>query len=97
MECFCKGVLVGMIAGVCIGAVIVAKNKKLSNKIKDGLDTAEGKIKEIKEDLEDKFTQNSCDENEFCYCATSSENMNYKAEQERNPVKNNFSKKNKND
>ena len=97
MECFCKGVLVGMIAGVCVGAIVVAKNKKLANKLNQGLDVAEDKIKDIKEDLEEKLSQNSCSGNEFCYCGISGENVNYKHEQEPNLTKNNFSKKNKND
>lgn len=97
MECFSKGVLVGMVAGVCIGAIVVAKNKKLSSKINEGLVTAEGKIKELKEDLEDKLSQNSCNENDFCCCGAGNENTSYRGEQEQNLAKNNFSKKNKND
>lgn len=97
MECFCKGVLVGMIAGVCVGAIIVARNKKLANKLNQGLDVAEDKIKDIKEDLEDKLSQNSASDNGYCYCGTSNESTNYKPEQEANLPKNNFSKKNKND
>ena len=97
MENFCKGVIWGMIAGACIGAVVVAKNKKLSNKIKEGLVTAEGKIKEIKEDLENKMNESSCEQG-ACNCISDSD---YCSQPETCKAtefsKNNFSKKNKND
>ena len=97
MENFCKGVIFGMIAGSCVGAVVVAKNKKLSNKIKEGLVTAEGKIKEIKDNLEDKMNDCNCGQNQLCgnqnYSSYSSDN----SEKNTDFSKNNFSKKNKND
>ena len=95
---FCKGVVLGMLAGACLGAVVVVKNKKLSNKLKEGLVTAEGKIKEIKQSFEDKTNESSnyqqtgcnCDENSGCFEERDLEkNMQF--------AKNNFSKKNKND
>ena len=96
MECFCKGVIFGMIAGVCVGAIVVAKNKKLSNKISDGVEVAEEKIKEIKEGLEDKF--NSTATKEF----STSESMQGYGNREDFTTKfesgisnNNFSKKDK--
>lgn len=97
MENFCKGVIFGMIAGACVGAVVVAKNKKLSNKIKQGLDSAETKIMEIKENLEDKMSERSCGQ-ESNYASQNSNNC-CPGENENNMSfsKNNFSKKNKND
>lgn len=61
MEEFLKGAMLGMVAGVCVGAVIVAKNKKLANKLKNGLTTAEEKLKEAKEDLQEKLESKECD------------------------------------
>lgn len=97
MENFCKGVILGMVAGACIGAVVVVKNKKLSNKLKEGLVTAEGKLKEIKESIEDKMNESSCEQNN-CNCDLNSSGFNQQ-ESEKNMdfSKNNFSKKNKND
>lgn len=93
---FCKGIMLGAIAGICVGAIVVAKNKKLSNKLKEGLTTAEGKIKEIKQDIEEKINSETCgcgSEN----CSPESENCDCGEEScDCNEPKNNFSKKNKN-
>lgn len=80
MKNFCEGILWGMLAGVCVGAVIVSKNKKLSKKIREGLEVTEEKIAETKETLEEKLTDSICG---FGSCESKSQN-------------NNFSKKNKN-
>ena len=97
MENFCKGVILGMVAGACVGAIVVAKNKKLSNKIKEGLVTAEGKIKEIKEGIEDKMNESS-GESGSCGCGLNSDCYNQReTEKDIDFPKNNFSKKNKND
>lgn len=80
MEHFCKGMLWGALVGTCVGAIIVAKNKKLSHKLRDGLEVTEEKIKETKQVLEEKL----CDGGpNYCDCDEKSHN-------------NNFSKKNKN-
>jgi len=80
MEHFCKGLLWGALVGTCVGAIVVAKNKKLSHKLREGLEVTEDKIKETKQILEDKLGQDDLD----CYeCDEKSHN-------------NNFSKKNKN-
>ena len=80
MEHFCKGMLWGVLVGTCVGAIIVAKNKKLSHKLREGLDVTEEKIKETKQVLEEKL----CDDDSDCdECEGKSHN-------------NNFSKKNKN-
>ena len=54
---FCKGVAYGMVAGVCVGAIIVAKNKKLANQIKSKMQTAETKLMDAKEMIEEKFQE----------------------------------------
>ena len=97
MGYFCKGVLIGMAAGVCVGAIVVAKNKKLSNKLKEGLVTAEGKIKEIKDNISEKVNEFSCD-NSNCKCYDEYSCVNEMSQENNNSQqKNNFSKKNKND
>ena len=80
MKNFCEGLLWGVLIGTCIGSVIVAKNKKLSKKLKDGIDVAEEKIMETKQALEEKLSDEGC---RFGACDDKSQN-------------NNFSKKNKN-
>lgn len=97
MENFCKGLAWGMLAGVCVGAIVVAKNKKLSNKVKEGVSMAEEKFQEVKNSLDDKISEISCEcggtvnsENQNCDCGSNSDNT-------REIAKNNFSKKNKND
>ena len=80
MENFCKGLVFGMIAGTCVGAIIVARNKKLSKKLNQGLDITEEKIKETKEALEEKLNMGECCEGSC----------------DENIANNNFSKKNKN-
>ena len=86
-----------MVAGVCVGAIVVAKNRKLSNKLKEGLVTAEGKIKEIKDNLSEKISEFSC-ESSSCKCGEySSDFGNLSQEKNESTQKNNFSKKNKND
>ena len=80
MENFCKGMIWGVLVGTCVGAVIVAKNKKLSRKLKEGLEVTGDKIKETKQILEEKLNQDDDD-----YDCFGEKNTN-----------NNFSKKNKN-
>ena len=87
---FLKGAIFGTLAGVCIGAIVVAKNKKLSNKLKEGIVTAEGKIIEIKNSIEDTFSNDDAKNSE------SGDNTKYCDCQEDRQCDNNFSKKNKN-
>lgn len=73
MEDFIKGSLMGIAAGMIIGGIVVAKNKKLASKIRDGLNKAEDKIQEVKEDLQEKMEENDCifasnNKNEPCDC-----------------------------
>ena len=58
MENFCRGVCWGMVAGVIVGGIVVAKNKKLAHKIRDGLSTAEDKIEEVKDTIVEKMQEN---------------------------------------
>ena len=96
MECFCKGAILGMVAGVCVGAIIVAKNKKLSNKINQGVEVAEEKIKEIKDGLEEKFNSDEQTECKACDCGQVYDNYaSYGSDSNSNISKNNFSKKDK--
>ena len=60
MENFCRGACWGMIAGLVIGGIIVAKNRKLANKIKEGLWNAENKIEEVKEGIAEKLQESDC-------------------------------------
>ena len=48
MKDFIKGLAFGAVVGMAVGAVVVAKNKKLASKIKEGMSTAEEKLKEAK-------------------------------------------------
>ena len=57
MENFCKGAMWGLAAGMVAGAIIVAKNKKLAGKIKQGLGIAEEKLQEAKEFAEEKIEE----------------------------------------
>ena len=80
MENFCKGMVWGLVIGACVGMVVVARNKKLSHKIKDGIEITEEKLKETKQAIEEKICQeDTC----FGVCDEKLQN-------------NNFSKKNKN-
>ena len=60
MEDFIKGSLIGIAAGMIIGGVIVAKNKKIAGKIRDGIKKAEEKMQEVKEDLQEKMQDDDC-------------------------------------
>ena len=92
MENYCRGLLLGMFAGACIAAVVVAKNKKLSKKINDGVDMAVEKVDELKQNIEDKKEDDcifGCSSDSGCF---SSERQNSSSEND----KNNFYKKAKN-
>ena len=94
MKDFCNGVIWGVLIGTCAGAILVAKNKKLSSKIKEGLDITEDKIKETKQAIEEKLNQeNCCSGYEFCDddCDMMSKDIERTKSRD-----NNFSKKNKN-
>ncbi len=71
---FCKGAAFGMLVGVCVGGIIVAKNKKLANQIKSKMQTAEEKIMEAKEMVEEKIqeAQENSEQSESSSSSTSS-------------------------
>ena len=74
MENFCKGVTFGLISGMVIGGIVVAKNKNLAQKIKKGLGIAEEKMQEAKEFVEEKVEEikSECkSDNEPCYSCDS--------------------------
>lgn len=60
MEDFIKGTLIGLTAGMVVGGIIVAKNKKLAGKICQGMSKAEDKIQEAKETIEEKMKDKDC-------------------------------------
>ena len=41
--------MVGAAAGFVVGGIMVARDKKLANKISDGVEKAEDKLKEVKD------------------------------------------------
>ena len=55
MENLCKGAILGFAMGLVVGGIVVAKNKKLATKIKDGTKIAETKIEEAKDMLKEKM------------------------------------------
>ena len=55
MKEFLIGSIIGMSAGFVVGGIMVARNKKLSNKINQGIDKAEDKLIEAKDALEKKL------------------------------------------
>lgn len=57
MENFCRGLGFGMVTGVIIGGIVVAKNRKLANKIKEGLSDAETKMEEVKDNIAEKLQE----------------------------------------
>ncbi len=60
MEKFCTGMGWGLAVGMVVGAIVVAKNRKLAIKIKDGLGTVEEKLEEAKETLAEKLQESEC-------------------------------------
>lgn len=55
MENLCKGAILGFAMGLVVGGIVVAKNKKLATKIKDGTKIAETKIEEAKDMFKEKM------------------------------------------
>ena len=91
MENICRGFLVGAVFGMCVGAIVVAKNKKLAGKIREGVTTAEEKLQEAKESLIEKMQ--SSEEKCVCDCDGNGTNaQNFETFSD----KNNFNKKSKN-
>lgn len=68
MENFCNGMIWGLAVGAVIGSIVVAKNKKLSSKIRKGLGIAEEKMQEAKDFIDEKVEEIKCEckESEDC-------------------------------
>ena len=72
MENFCKGLLLGMMTGILVGAVAVAKNRKLSGMVKEKTEVIEKKISDITEKLKEKEDFKDCNQksiSEECNCS----------------------------
>ena len=87
MENFCKGLVFGAVVGMCVGGIIVAKNKKLANKIKDGVCTASEKLEEAKDAIIEKFEEKSRKEKksncEYCDEKSNDESESSKKDQDK--------------
>lgn len=57
MENLCKGAIFGLAVGMVIGGVLVAKNKKLAGKVKEGVDMAEQKMEKAKDMVKEKIEE----------------------------------------
>ena len=67
MKEFFIGSLIGAVAGMCIGGVVVSKNKKLSCRINETISNIEKKVAKAKDELQQKIedckesnSQNNC-------------------------------------
>lgn len=90
MENFCKGLIWGGIIGMCVGGVIVAKNKKLAGKIREKMSTAEEKLNEAKDNLVEKLQECDCGDSNNKNCCDDSKMQGTLSEST------NFNKKSKN-
>lgn len=93
MENFCRGVTFGMVTGLVIGGIVVAKNKNLSAKIRKGLGIAEEKMQEAKEFIEEKVEEIKCECNQNSDPCCGGEQ---KADYGQNSTNKDFNKKSKN-
>lgn len=64
MKNFCSGLLVGTIVGAVTGMIVVAKNKNLSNMIKEKSEIATKKISNFAKKVKKSFSENDCN----CKC-----------------------------
>ena len=78
MENFCRGACWGMLAGVIVGGILVARNRKLANKIREGLWNAENKIEEVKDTIAEKLQESDCCFAGDCSSQTGSKNHSKK-------------------
>ena len=83
MENYCRGAMLGLVSGMVIGGIIVAKHKNLATKIRKGLGIAEEKMQEAKEFIEEKIEESkmefSSDNNASgdCYGDCNTEKSNF--------------------
>ena len=69
MKEFFMGGLFGTLAGICVGGIIVSKNKKLSNKISDSITKIEQKFEKAKDCAKEKLEEcKGSDSNSNCCC-----------------------------
>lgn len=67
MEEFLKGAMIGALVGAGVAAVVVSKNKKLSHKIRKGIDDMQEKLAEAKDSMAEKLEECDCFEgDEMC-------------------------------
>ena len=76
MKEFLIGSFIGTMTGLVVGGIMVARNKKLSRKINEGIDNAEDKIKEAKDALEKKLKNCKIGENNKCQPCECAPNSN---------------------
>ena len=76
MEEFLKGAMIGALVGAGVAAVVVAKNKKLSQKIKHGVNDIQEKWADAKDSMAEKFEDSDCcDVDEMCgFCGENEKN-----------------------
>lgn len=82
MENFCKGLVLGITAGMIIGAVAVAKNKSLSSMVKQKADMVEKKVSEVSDVIKDKIEESGkqadCSQSSDSSCGQSGDNSQNK-------------------
>ena len=59
MENFCRGLVFGAVVGMCVGGIVVAKNRKLASKVKECVCTTSEKLEEVKDSIMEKFEEQS--------------------------------------
>ena len=76
MEEFLRGAMIGALVGAGVAAVVVAKNKKLSQKIKHGVNDIQEKWADAKDSMAEKFEDGDCFEGDgMCgFCEDSEKN-----------------------
>jgi gas vesicle protein len=80
MEEFLRGAMIGALVGAGVAAVVVSKNKKLSQKIKKGVNDIQEKWEDAKESMSEKF--------EECDCLDADEMSDFCGENEKNRSQN---------
>ena len=78
MENYCRGAMLGLVSGMVIGGIIVAKHKNLAAKIRKGLGIAEEKMQEAKEFIEEKIEETKMEfSSDNCYDKCCDEKSNF--------------------
>ncbi len=66
MENYCRSAMLGLVSGMVIGGILVAKHKNLAAKIRKGLGIAEEKMQEAKEFIEEKIEETKMEFSSDC-------------------------------